>query len=213
MQPGAVLLICVSSWASIPDSSESQARFTNRHEEQLLLLEDTRYEWDLRIGRLEALLHRLERIAEALVEIEPPVRRRAATVRVSVFTQIDVDILKTVFGTNADQVVSNICLIPLTSIPIVHDTLLMKLKQWCAMRYFLQLGWSQQEAPHWAGALDFKKRFIGRPGSTEEESGVENGGRASSGRQLGDRMNILIKLAGAANSFTSASAGESKAAA
>lgn len=110
------------------------------------------------------------------------------------------------------QVVANVCLAPLTSIPIVHDTLVIKLKQWCAMRYFLQLGWSQQEAPHWEGALDFKKRFVGRPGSTEEEDTPENGGRASSGRQLGGRMSMLIKLAGAANHLTGVAAGEGKAA-
>ncbi|CBZ52203.1 Predicted CDS Pa_1_8910, related [Neospora caninum Liverpool] len=184
------------SWASIPDSSESQARFTNRHEEQLLLLEDTRYEWDLRIGRLEATLRRLERITEQLTMIAPE-RRRCATVRVSTFSQLDATILRTIFGQNTEQVVSSICLSPLTSIPIVHDTLVTKLKQWRAMRYFLQLGWTQQEAPHWAGAIDFKKRFIGRPGAEEDAGSLDHSSSRPSGRPA-DRMQTLIRSAAVA---------------
>ncbi|EPR61470.1 histone deacetylase complex subunit Sin3 [Toxoplasma gondii RUB] len=184
------------SWASIPDSSESQARFTNRHEEQLLLLEDTRYEWDLRIGRLEATLRRLEHITEQLTMIAPE-RRQFATVRVSAFSQLDVTILRTIFGQDAEQVVSSICLSPLASIPTVHDTMVAKLKQWRAMRYFLQLGWTQQEAPHWAGAVDFKKRFIGRSGTEEDAGPLDHTSSRPAGRPA-DRMHTLIRTAAVA---------------
>ena len=91
-------------WALFPDSSESQARYMNRHEEALLSLADSRYDWDLRIARLESCLKRLEAIGEELKKL-PVHERKYCTVRPSFFRQTHVACLRRIFGANTEQVV------------------------------------------------------------------------------------------------------------
>lgn len=90
-------------WALFPDSSESQARYMNRHEEALLNLADSRYEWDLRVSSLESCLKRVEQIGKALARF-PAAQRRLCTVRPSVFKQIHLSCLRRIFGPNTEQV-------------------------------------------------------------------------------------------------------------
>lgn len=96
---------CSCRWALFPDSSESQARYMNRHEEALLSLADSRYDWDLRIGRLESCLKKLEAIGEALMGV-PEEERKNCTVRPSFFKQIHVACFRRIFGANTQQVIA-----------------------------------------------------------------------------------------------------------
>ncbi|KAL8439309.1 hypothetical protein Efla_003946 [Eimeria flavescens] len=154
-------------WALFPDSSESQARYMNSHEEALLSLADCRYEWDLRIGRLASCLRKLEAVGEALMKL-PETERNNCTVRPSYFKQIHIASFRRIFGTNTEQVLSCLCAAPLASLETIYSTLEFKLMQWKAMREVLNAYWASQEQPHYAGAIDFKKRFVG-----EKRGGVD----------------------------------------
>ncbi|KAL8453810.1 hypothetical protein Emed_000671 [Eimeria media] len=154
-------------WALLPDSSESQARYMNRHEEALLAVADCRYDWDLRIGRLTSCLRKLEAIGEALMKL-PEADRKNCTVKPSFFKQIHMACFRRIFGANAEQVVSCLCASPLASLETVYSTLEFKLVQWKAMGEVLGAYWTSQEQPHYAGAIDFKKRFVG-----EKRGGVD----------------------------------------
>lgn len=75
----------------------------NRHEEALLSIADSRYQWDLRVSTLESCIKRVESVAEALVMIDAPLRPFAA-VRPSLFSQNHVACLRKVFGAHTEQV-------------------------------------------------------------------------------------------------------------
>ncbi|XP_026190661.1 uncharacterized protein LOC34619629 [Cyclospora cayetanensis] len=172
-------------WALFPDSSESQARYMNRHEEALLSLADSRYDWDLRISRLESVLKKLEAIGEAIMKT-PEEERKFCTVRPSFFRQIHIACLRRIFGSNTEQVLSSLCAAPMASLEIVYSTLECKLVQWKAMGEVLGAYWTSQEQPHYAGAIDFKKRYLGdkRGGIDVEELRAAEGrdGRTKSAR-------------------------------
>ncbi|KAL8275190.1 hypothetical protein Esti_000862 [Eimeria stiedai] len=174
-------------WALLPDSSESQARYMNRHEEALLAVADCRYDWDLRIGRLTSCLRKLEAIGEALMKL-PEADRKNCTVKPSFFKQIHMACFRRIFGANAEQVVSCLCASPLASLETIYSTLEFKLVQWKAMSEVLGAYWTFQEQPHYAGAIDFKKRFIGekRGGGDADELRTMEGrdGRAKVARVL-----------------------------
>ncbi|CDJ67108.1 hypothetical protein ENH_00030650, partial [Eimeria necatrix] len=57
-------------------------------------------------------------------------------------------------------VLSCVCASPLESLETVRSTLEWKLLQWRAMAELLGAFWTLQEQPHFAGAVDFKKRFL-----------------------------------------------------
>lgn len=99
-----LFLFSLFRWALFPDSSESQARYMNRHEEALLSLADARYDWDLRIARLESCLNRLEAIGEALKRL-PAMERKYCTVRPSFFGQVHIACFRRIFGANTEQVI------------------------------------------------------------------------------------------------------------
>lgn len=84
------------------------------------------------------------------------------------------------------QVLSCICASPLASLETLYSTLEFKLIQWKAMGELLGTYWTVQEQPHYAGAIDFKKRFLGekRGGTDPEELRVADGrdGRSKSAR-------------------------------
>lgn len=172
------------SWGLFPDSSESQARHMNRHEEALLSLADSRYEWDMRICLLESCLKRLKAIKEA-IEQYPDEERQNCTVRPSFFQQTHVSCLRRIFGSNTEQVLSSLCASPFASLSMVLSTLEAKLLQWRAMAEVLAAYWTSLEAPHYAGAVDFKKRCTDnkRGGGEIEEM------RSSDGRNKYARTN------------------------
>ncbi|CDJ40855.1 histone deacetylase interacting domain-containing protein, putative [Eimeria tenella] len=156
-------------WALFPDSSESQARYMNRHEEALLNLADSRYEWDLRVSSLESCLKRVEQIGKALARF-PAAQRRLCTVRPSVFKQIHLSCLRRIFGPNTEQVLACVCAAPLESLEMVRSTLQCKLLQWRAMGELLGAYWTSLEQPHYGGAVDFRKRFLAdKRGAAEAE--------------------------------------------
>lgn len=76
----------------------------NRHEEALLSLADSRYDWDMRIARLESCLSKLESIGEALMRL-PRKERRYCTVRPSFFKHNHIACLRLIFGANTEQVI------------------------------------------------------------------------------------------------------------
>lgn len=84
------------------------------------------------------------------------------------------------------QVLSCLWASPLASLDTIYTTLEFKLVQWKAMGEILGAYWTSQEQPHYAGAIDFKKRFVGdkRGGVDAEELRTAEGrdGRSKAAR-------------------------------
>ncbi|CDJ46987.1 hypothetical protein EBH_0070050 [Eimeria brunetti] len=155
----------------------------NRHEEALLSLSDLRHEWDLRIGLLESCLRQVQTIGAGLAPLGPD-QWCAATVRPSFFRQTHVSCLRRIFGDNTEQVLSCLCCAPAASLPLILSTLQAKLLQWRAMGQLLGAYWTALEGPHFAGALDFRRKMNDAKrssSSSSSSSGSGSGGSSSGG--------------------------------
>lgn len=174
------------TWASVPVGSEDSNNFKhmrrNPNEEQLFKMEDERFELDMLIDSVAAVIARLEPVEEEIEALRATAgsalgRTLAASAEASGDTSLPrfqfrldrrtlgplhLSTVSRLYGDHGPEVVDLLRKNPAVAIPVVLKRLRQKEEEWCAAREEATSGWKELAQKHFHKSLDHRTHHFRR---------------------------------------------------